>query len=913
MLSYTDYPFFCSSSPSSSSLSNASLDSNSQLSSDIEMVSGFHPVRDAIPEDRVADFGSASLDEDGVSRAQARHSTPPPSKQPAASASKLPVPQSTPSRPSIDSSERWDRTEKPRDDAIKKWLHDVLLDKVICDYPVVDFIFTVFGFKKEDFTEKLLARPPDDPYRLSESHCNDYITGEYTKKSHRSVERSAYPPLENLLRHLYDQLQSASPFNGAEIVALNDHLVRGSFAQVFPDFLTSWLHGDQGQLWKLAANAGELKKKLVEERPYAAVIDIEKLPDRNAPYNPPPQAAPIPGSSSVASEAASLEPDAQTISTAQSSQASSSSSRRGLKRKASKIPDGLSSKSKRRKSKSAVTSLLSDFGTVTSGTSFLIDAKSKIRGNELQIMKYLHELGSAGIRSFSTGFLIEDYTMTLWYMDRMGVVKSVSFDFLKEPHFLLLYIAAVKFATPQQLGFFPLLKFPNDRIDKDVLESYKGVSLDLSGSEDMMPTTLNDLRFVFDISDTRPLISPFSSMGRATIVAPINADPSSKTAIELCGTSKVVTKISWQSKWREAEDHFVRVARKALDAKDSTKEILKHIVDIKCSLTLSMEQLHLPRAAMEGIPKTDDYERVCRVLVMTEYFPLRLVTSPEEFKTIYVGALRGHRAVYKIARILHRDISINNIMFYIDATGRVIGVLCDWDMAKELGEITIEDMVRDTILSQAPPCASSTTPSARTAPQQTEQSLQKPTTAGAGSQPATRERKYRTGTFPFMALDLLRFVTPPHNLYRHDLESFFYVLVWFVGKFRPKEKRIGVVRKWLGANFEQVGVFKSNSIRSMDPIDEIVDGGDDAYRSACSPWIRALLMQLIKPVTTKYETIRDEVKDLWYERKPELAKLSLDENIAAAWKLYPKIAEREDIITYKSFMRCLGEEVGDDE
>ena len=36
-------------------------------------------------------------------------------------------------------------------------------------------------------------------------------------------------------------------------------------------------------------------------------------------------------------------------------------------------------------------------------------------------------------------------------MDRMGVVKSESFDFLQEPHYLLLYVAAVKFATPRRL------------------------------------------------------------------------------------------------------------------------------------------------------------------------------------------------------------------------------------------------------------------------------------------------------------------------------------------------------------------------------------------------------------------------------------------------------------------------------
>jgi len=36
---------------------------------------------------------------------------------------------------------------------------------------------------------------------------------------------------------------------------------------------------------------------------------------------------------------------------------------------------------------------------------------------------------------------------------------------------------------------------------------------------------------------------------------------------------------------------------------------------------------------------------------------------------------------------------------------------------------------------------------------------------------------HRTGTLPFMAIDLLGTSPPPHY-YRHDLESFFYILIW---------------------------------------------------------------------------------------------------------------------------------------
>jgi hypothetical protein len=47
--------------------------------------------------------------------------------------------------------------------------------------------------------------------------------------------------------------------------------------------------------------------------------------------------------------------------------------------------------------------------------------------------------------------------------------------------------------------------------------------------------------------------------------------------------------------------------------------------------------------------------------------------------------------------------------------------------------------------------------------------------------------KQRTGTKPFMAIDLLR-DHPSVHMYRHDLESMFYVLVWITSRFHNGEE-----------------------------------------------------------------------------------------------------------------------------
>lgn len=74
-----------------------------------------------------------------------------------------------------------------------------------------------------------------------------------------------------------------------------------------------------------------------------------------------------------------------------------------------------------------------------------------------------------------------------------------------------------------------------------------------------------------------------------------------------------------------------------------------------------------------------------------------------------------------------------------------------------------------------------------------------------------RHGSERTGTIPFMALDLLTEKVQRGEvqyLYRHDLESFLWVLVW--GAFRYKDgqllpRQIRPFNKWAIVHAEQHG------------------------------------------------------------------------------------------------------------
>ncbi|KAJ6507675.1 hypothetical protein C8R47DRAFT_1208720 [Mycena vitilis] len=120
--------------------------------------------------------------------------------------------------------------------------------------------------------------------------------------------------------------------------------------------------------------------------------------------------------------------------------------------------------------------------------------------------------------------------------------------------------------------------------------------------------------------------------------------------------------------------------------------------------------------------------RAFRILVEKELQPLTKLTDPHELAVAFKGIIRCHYWLYDAAKILHRDISVSNLMSQLIG-GEVYGVLNDFDLA---------------IILTAPQLSTSV---------------------------------QRTGSKPYMAMDLL-VPEPPKHLYRHDLESFLYVLVF---------------------------------------------------------------------------------------------------------------------------------------
>ncbi|EEQ89759.2 hypothetical protein RJZ56_001748 [Blastomyces dermatitidis] len=143
-------------------------------------------------------------------------------------------------------------------------------------------------------------------------------------------------------------------------------------------------------------------------------------------------------------------------------------------------------------------------------------------------------------------------------------------------------------------------------------------------------------------------------------------------------------------------------------------------------------------------------------------------TSAKELLLALRDAIKAHRSLYLDGKILHRDISENNIIITNpDKADGYHGMLIDLDLAKE----------RDK---------------GRTGARQ------------------------QTGTMEFMAIEVL---DGTDHTYRHDLESFLYVLIWQCARHgwrlstnlqgRPKVSRLA---KWYTGSYDDIARIKASDM-----------------------------------------------------------------------------------------------------
>lgn len=204
----------------------------------------------------------------------------------------------------------------------------------------------------------------------------------------------------------------------------------------------------------------------------------------------------------------------------------------------------------------------------------------------------------------------------------------------------------------------------------------------------------------------------------------------------------------WRNSFKSKEEEIFKVVRdKGItnvaslvhhDSIRSTAELRAGLRHQACrNLLESGQESHRGRG-FEKYSVQSDFSfcnRTCMCFVFTPIgLPLSTFRGPAELLVVLRDAIQAHRDLLQKANILHRDVSNGNIL--IDETTRR-GMLIDFDVAMDLSQRT-------------------------------------PT------------GKSIAGTLQYMAAGLMK--KDPHT-YRHDLESFFYVLLnvatWNEGRLPP--------------------------------------------------------------------------------------------------------------------------------
>lgn len=126
--------------------------------------------------------------------------------------------------------------------------------------------------------------------------------------------------------------------------------------------------------------------------------------------------------------------------------------------------------------------------------------------------------------------------------------------------------------------------------------------------------------------------------------------------------------------------------------------------------------------------------------------------------------------LHDCAKILHRDISVNNVIYRVNDTGQYFGVLGGFDLAAPI-------------------------------------------------EPSEDPHDERTGTLPFMAIELLALVHPfdddplpiVHRL-RHDLESAFWVIIWIAVQYPEAEREPRALSDWSIHTFAESARAKQQAL-----------------------------------------------------------------------------------------------------
>ncbi|TCD65487.1 hypothetical protein EIP91_002571 [Steccherinum ochraceum] len=409
------------------------------------------------------------------------------------------------------------------------------------------------------------------------------------------------------------------------------------------------------------------------------------------------------------------------------------------------------------------------------------------------------------LRAFGTSITVDSTKVTAYYGDAFTLIKSTAFDFVERPDLLVLLIGAIYNASPAQLGFAHFVDFPR----------YKDVTC-LNDLRIRLPCALNangvaNGPWYFDIhvTDLQELFTDDHPLGRTTAVVPLRLEnrlddyPNTTTAAK---ATDLVLKYSFQDRRWAPEDHTLRVILKKVSAWDPRAS--KYLPELVCSANASVLDVGLPSI---WLGTTENYlhtDRRLSVMVVRAMHPLASLRDVAGFRKVYKDCVRAHKWVYTLAGILHRDFTINNMMYYVDGE-EVFGVINDFDLSRSVDAINEEISLRRPSVGKVRPVVT--------------------TNVGAAC---------------YQSVEIAASPDPPVQEYRHDLESAFFALCWQVATHNPETMEYRDLEEWEHPDSVMAARIRAAFLRadSDTVVDDIMKDAHYLYKRSgiIDSWVKPL-------------------------------------------------------------------------
>ncbi|CAD6441533.1 90362bc5-0d07-46b3-b5a5-cb30ce7966c1 [Sclerotinia trifoliorum] len=259
------------------------------------------------------------------------------------------------------------------------------------------------------------------------------------------------------------------------------------------------------------------------------------------------------------------------------------------------------------------------------------------------------------------------------------------------------------------------------------------------------------------------------------------------------------------------------------------KSSLTPSADISNEASLSNKRSTLlsPPASLSNKKSREHSNRIHRRVILSDYGkPIYSASSLKSLLIAFEGCIKGHESLYK-AGLLHRDISINNLMINEDEENHSwFSFLIDLDLA-----------------------------------------IKEDRKGASGA-------KGRTGTRVFMAIGILQ----GHlHSYMHDLESFFWVLYWICIHYDGPDKEVGstFLENWNYGTDDFLAILKAGTIANEQ---DFLERATDQFTPYYQPLVRCV-NKLRRVVFPNNERWVNEDPDLYSKMRKILLEASENQEV----------------------------------